>query len=147
MGGRHAARPALEFLKNSMKALVPLLNVEDAARSIEFYTGNFGFAVDQQFEMGGKVLWARLSRGSIGIMINVSQERRSRAVGSERQTYDDVVFYFYVDSAQDVHDELLRKGFAPGPIERQDYGVDEFTVRDPDGYELAFASPYIKDER
>jgi len=129
-----------------MKALTPLINVEDASRSIKFYTENFGFEVQHQFEIHGKVIWARLSRGPIGIMINVPEEASVRGKRSERQTYDDVVFYFEVDSAHEVYDGLLHKGLSPGPIERQDYGVDEFTIRDPDGYELAFASRFI-DER
>jgi uncharacterized glyoxalase superfamily protein PhnB len=129
-----------------MKAFTPLINVEDASRSIKFYTENFGFEVQHQFEIQGKVIWARLSRGPIGIMINVHEEPPVRGKRSERQTYDDVVFYFEVDSAQEVYDGLLHKGLSPGPIERQDYGVDEFTIRDPDGYELAFASRFI-DER
>jgi uncharacterized glyoxalase superfamily protein PhnB len=125
-----------------MNALTPLINVEDASRSIKFYTENFGFQVEDQFEMHGKVMWARLARGPIGIMINVSEERGSRGKRSQAQTYDDVVFYFEVDSAQEIHEKLLRTGFSPSPVERQDYGVDEFTVRDPDGYELAFASRF-----
>ena len=91
-------------------------------------------------------MWARLSRGPIGLMINVSQERAVRGRRSEAQSYDDVVFYFDVDSVQEFHDELSRKGFRPGPVERQDYGVDEFTLRDPDGYELAFASRFANEK-
>ena len=103
-----------EWLDDVM-TLTPLINVEDASRSIKFYAENFGFEVERQFEMDGKVTWARLSRGAIGIMINVSQERAVRGNRSEPQTYDDVVLYFEVDSAQEIHDGLLRKGFSPAP--------------------------------
>jgi uncharacterized glyoxalase superfamily protein PhnB len=124
-----------------MNSLTPLLNVEHASRSTKFYTENLGFTVDHEFKIDGKVMWARLSRGPIAIMVNVSQERAGRGRRTDPQSYDDVVFYFTVDNAQEMRDALLRKGFNPGPLERQDYGVDEFTVRDPDGYELAFGSP------
>jgi len=125
-----------------MNTLTPLLNVEDASRSIKFYADNFGFVVTDQFAIGGKLMWASLSQGAIRIMINVSHERTVRGRRSDPQSYDDVVFHFAVDSAQELHNELLRKGANPGPVERQDYGLDEFTVRDPDGYELAFGSPF-----
>ena len=124
-----------------MNALTPLLNVADASRSIKFYTENLGFALAQEFEMDGKPMWARLTYGPIGLMINVSEERTARGPRLQPQSYDDVVFYFTVDSAQKIHDELATRGLNPCPVERQDYGVDEFTVRDPDGYELAFGSP------
>ena len=83
--------------------LTPLINVEDASRSIKFYTENFGFEVEHQFEVDGKVTWARVR---------------------PLKRYDDVVLYFEVDGAQEVHDEMLRKGFSPGHVERQEYGVE-----------------------
>src|SRR5688572_9095346 len=123
-----------------MNTLTPLLNVEDAARSIRFYTQSLGFAVDRSAGSEGRVDWAHLSRGPMAIMINASHERAVRGRRPNPQGYDDVVLYFVVDDARQAHDELLRNGANPGPVERMDYGVDEFSVRDPDGYELAFAS-------
>jgi hypothetical protein len=37
--------------------------------------------------------------------------------------------------------DLTAKGFAPAAPERQDYGLDERYLRDPDGYELSSTSP------
>lgn len=124
-----------------MKALTPLLNVEDAARSVGFYCDKLGFAIDNRFEEHGKLVWAHLSRGSIQMMINASSERAARGARAGAKTYDDAVLYFSVDDAHLMHRNLSAKGCAPGPVERQDYGLDEFTLRDPDGYELGFGSP------
>lgn len=124
-----------------MNALTPLLNVQDAARSVGFYCDNLGFGIDRTFDDGDKLVWAQLSRGPVQLMINASSERARRGARASATTYDDVVLYFSVADAPALHRELIGKGCAPGPVERQDYGLDEFTLRDPDGYELGFGSP------
>jgi uncharacterized glyoxalase superfamily protein PhnB len=124
-----------------MKTLTPLLNVTDAARSVRFYCQELGFEIDNRFDCDGKLVWAHLSRGPIQLMINASGERVARGTRPEAKTYDDVVLYFSVSDAHSLQQELRAKGCAPGPVERQDYGLDEFTLRDPDGYELGFGSP------
>ena len=124
-----------------MKELAPLLNVDDAAASIAFYTKELGFSVERQFEFDGKVVWACVSNGGAALMLNQSQERAKRGARIGAVSYDDVVLYFQVEDAPGLHRELRKRGLEPGPCERQDYGLHEFTLRDPDGYELAFGSP------
>ena len=124
-----------------MNALTPLLNVTNAARSVSFYCEALGFEIDRRFEHDGKLVWAHLHRGAIQLMINASGERATRGERSGARTYDDVVLYFSVDDVHKLHEGLRSRGYAPGPVERQDYGLDEFTMRDPDGYELGFGSP------
>lgn len=124
-----------------MKALTPLLNVHDAARSVSFYCEKLGFGVDNSFEDGGKLVWAHISRGPVRMMINASCERAARGARAGAKTYDDVVLYFSVEDVHTLHRNLSAKGCVPGAIESQDYGLDEFTLRDPDGYELGFGSP------
>jgi uncharacterized glyoxalase superfamily protein PhnB len=123
-----------------MKSLTPLLNVDDAARSVSFYCDKLGFEVANRFENNGRLVWAHLSRGSIQMMINASCERATHPRAGAT-TYDDVVLYFSVEDVHSLHRDLSAKRCTPGPIERQDYGLDEFTLRDPDGYELGFGSP------
>lgn len=124
-----------------MNSMTPLLNVEDASRSLGFYRDNLGFRVDEDFEHEGKLVWARISLGPIALMINTWEERKARGARSSSETYDDAVFYFTVDDARALRKELAERGCDLGPVARQEYGVDEFTMRDPDGYELAFGSP------
>lgn len=124
-----------------MEALTPLLNVEDVSRSLAFYTGQLGFRVERDSRAGDRIVWARIARGAIALMINASEERAKRGRRSVAATYDDVVLYFTVDDAPELHRRLRAQGCEPGPLEAQDYGLHEFTLRDPDGYELAFGSP------
>lgn len=119
--------------------LVPLLNVADVPRSVAFYRDALGFEVARSFEQGGRMVWARLTCGVVELMLNqhgeLSDARR------RREPYRDVVLYLSVDSADDVHKRLAARGFAPGKLNDEDYGVREFQLRDPDGYEIAVTSP------
>jgi uncharacterized glyoxalase superfamily protein PhnB len=134
-------RPLRSLGRKSMKSLTPLLNVDDAARSVRFYCDKLGFEVSNRFESNGKLVWAHISRGPIQMMINASSERGARGPRAGATSYDDVVLYFSVEDVHSLHRDLSAKGCTPDPIERQDYGLDEFTLRDPDGYELGFGSP------
>ena len=124
-----------------MRALTVLLNVRDGNKSARFYCDNLGFRVDNQFERDGQLLWAQLSFHHIRIMINASPQRVSREPRRNAETYDDAVLYFNVDDAFVLQRVLAARGCEPGPVQRQAYGLNEFTLRDPDGYELAFGSP------
>lgn len=129
----------------SVESVVPLLNVEDVARSIDFYRDALGFQVESSFEDAGRVAWARVRCADAELMLNahgeLSRERRAR------EGYRDVVLYLSVDSAEELHARLVGKGLAPGEIRDEAYGVREFALRDPDGYELAITSPLPSRQR
>lgn len=122
-----------------LNALAPLLNVEDAERSIRFYVEALNFEVVRKAEFGGSVGWAALRHGDVTIMINRSGQSDS-ATRRERPSYGETVFYFYVESAPKLHGILKDKGIEVSDVTIEDYGLAEFRLRDPDGYELAFGS-------
>ncbi len=55
-----------------LTSMTPLLNVEDAVRSVDFYRDVLGFEVANQMEFDGTLRWARIQAGSIRLMINQS---------------------------------------------------------------------------
>jgi uncharacterized glyoxalase superfamily protein PhnB len=119
--------------------LVPLLNVEDVEASLDFYRNALGFALEHRHDVQGKPVWAEVSHGDIVLMLN-SPDGADSSARRTRPTYGEALFYFHVLDAQAAHQELSGRGYAPGPLEEQPYGMLEFTLRDPDGYELAIAS-------
>src|SRR5688572_20073416 len=98
-----------------MKSLTPLLNVDDAARSVSFYCDKLGFEVANRFEDNGRLVWAHISRGSIQMMINASCERATHGPRVGATTYDDVVLYFSVEDVHSLHRDLSAKRCTPGP--------------------------------
>lgn len=120
--------------------LVPLLNVASVSVAIAFYE-ELGFEVDRKMEAEGTLTWANLHHaGGGGLMLNarstVTSEERSR-----RPHYADTVFYLTFPSAREMHGRLKSRGVEVTEVEEQPYGLEEFYVRDPDGYEIAIASP------
>ena len=118
--------------------ITPLLNVADVAASVAFYR-RLGLEPAERFEDDGVLIWAMLKSGASGLMLN-RQDRIHAASRRARPHYGDAVFYIEVPSAATMHAALVADGIAATPVERQTYGLDEFYVRDPDGYELAIAS-------
>jgi hypothetical protein len=47
--------------------------------------------------------------------------------------------YFNVGGAQEFYDHIKERVHIVWPLEVMDYGQQEFGIRDPDGYTLAFA--------
>lgn len=127
--------------KSHARALTVLLNVRDAQASATFYRA-FGFAIAARFpdDSSEPLVWARLAAGDIHLMLNSSEEVARRPLRRDPESYDDVVLHVSVDDVASARATLIAAGARPSEIEAQTYGVDEFTVRDPDGYELAITS-------
>jgi len=116
-----------------------LLNVADVSASVTFYS-HFGFAADQSFaDDDGTVQWCQLKSGDAVFMLN-RQDRIAASDRQQRPDYGDAVFYITVPDAKEMREKLAANGIeAPAP-EPQMYGVLEFRLRDPDGYEIAIGS-------
>jgi len=124
----------------NLKGFAPLLNVESVSRSISFYRDHLGFRVSQEWEDDGRVRWASLEAASIRLMLNEphdvdSDDRRTR------RAYEDAVFYFTIEDVDSFYAHLMNSGVSVGAIANEHYGMREFYVRDPDGYELGFGTP------
>jgi uncharacterized glyoxalase superfamily protein PhnB len=126
-----------------IEALVPLLNVEDAERSIAFYTAQLGFQVAQRYTAEGSTAWAMLQHGTVKLMIN-RPDRADSAGRRRRASSSDAVLYLYVASARDSHAALRAAGVAVSEVALKPYGMEEFRLRDPDGYEIAVVSPAVR---
>jgi uncharacterized glyoxalase superfamily protein PhnB len=124
----------------TMNELIALLNVEDVGRSIAFYRTVLGATVENQWEMAGRIRWARIGFDGGKLMLNTpdgarSEERRGRT------EFADIVLYLMCRDASERRAELLAAGLDAGALHTEPYGSDEFALRDPDGYALRFSSP------
>jgi catechol 2,3-dioxygenase len=118
-----------------------LLNVADIDTSLGFWRDLIGFEVVDRFDDEGQTVFASLRSGDVLLMLNARggdpEPRRARP------RYTEAVIYLGVESVHDLVRAMRAKGLdAPDP-EPQEYGLDEFTLRDPDGYEIAFTSPKV----
>jgi catechol 2,3-dioxygenase-like lactoylglutathione lyase family enzyme len=106
-----------------------MLQVRDLRESIAFYTDILGFKVDGTFPEDMPT-WAGLNSGNARVMLS---------------TFDGVtephltgVIYMYPDDLTAAWERL--KGAAPvvEPPTTREYGMREFSIRDPNGYLITF---------
>ena len=116
------------------RPLVPMLRVEDADGSVGFYTEVLGFGLVERLDEEGRLVWGRLRHGAAELMVS---EQRG---GVRTNPGEGPILYLYPDDAAALHASLLDRGVGAGDLRRTAYGMTEFELVDPDGYELWFGS-------
>ena len=115
----------------------PYFPVPDVEQAVVHYERVFGFARD--YIAGSPPEFAMVSRDGLCIMLRRVSER---ITPNEQQggTWD---AFFWVRDVRALHDELQSRGASVvyGPIVQQAYNMEEFAVRDRDGYVLGFGQP------
>jgi catechol 2,3-dioxygenase-like lactoylglutathione lyase family enzyme len=135
----HLRRPELPMLKQ----ISPLLQVRDIDASAEFYAEKLGFETGPTG--GGFCMirrdecWLFLAQKTKDVDVT---NRAARAVDDGWCGYD-----LHIHCAPGTLDRLytefrsrgvaMHESFQDGPVLR-DYGVRDFSLLDPDGYELVF---------
>lgn len=109
---------------------MPVLQVSDVTRSMNFYSDKLGFASHGTWGDGPEFCIVR--RGKVTIALDRSRE----GVIPVNQYW---AAYVYVENADALHAEFKEKGVE---IVREPedtfYGLRDFDVRDPDGHLIAF---------
>ena len=117
----------------------PYFPVADVERSASHYEQVLGFHCD--YAAGSPPEFAIVSRDGLSVMLRRVAEP-SQITPNERQggTWD---AFFWVTDARALHAELQAKGadIVYGPLVQQAYGMEEFAVRDREGYVLGFGQP------
>ena len=123
-----------------MSELIPLLNVEDVRSSIDFYREVLGAEIESEWEHAGRLRWARIGFPGGKLMLN-TPDSASSADRRRRADFADTVLYLMCDDAPSRRERLAAAGYDVSALRHEDYGNDEFGVRDPDGYAIRFSSP------
>jgi catechol 2,3-dioxygenase-like lactoylglutathione lyase family enzyme len=127
--------------------LIPELDVGDLARSLEFYVSLIGFAVLYEREEE-RFAYLTLDHAHLMLEEAAGPGRRFRTAPLERPYGRGVNFQITVADAAALHERVLAAGFVPQmPIEerwyrrdRQEIGLRQFALADPDGYLLRFVT-------
>ena len=112
--------------------LIPSIECNDLAESIEFYRDILGFEVTSFYPGDEMPYWAMLTRDGVSFMIT---ERNAHA--QHLQTSFTGSFYVYPDDVMAVWQEVTTKidpSYIEWPLEVFDYGMQEFAIKDPNGY-------------
>lgn len=128
----------------SLKSVCPLLQVSDLECSLEFYTQKLGFQETMR-DPGGFTI---LCRDDCLLFLAPKQCKVDLRNATARLENDGYANYdLHIHCASGSLDALWKEykdagvsmgaAFVNGPVTR-DYGVRDFSVIDPDGYDLVF---------
>ena len=117
----------------------PYFPVADVEQSTVHYERVLGF--HREYVGGTPPQFVILSRDGLAIMLRlVPLPERIRPNEKQGGTWD---VFFWVRDARALHEELRANGadIVYGPIVQEEYQMEEFAVRDSEGYVLGFGQP------
>ena len=135
-------------MPGSLKAVDPIINVKNVAKSSDWYQKMLGLKVEMAMPDPKQPSFVRLTNGQIALMISDgssmvgSRPRVPAAVANAiaaKHAPKVVHLFFRVDDGVDaIYRSVRRKGAKIiRPIADQPYGICDFAMRDPDGFEVA----------
>jgi lactoylglutathione lyase len=120
--------------------VVPFLWVSDMQRSVRYYVDGLGFTITLKWEPDGKLRWCCMTKGRAAIMLQEFWKDGSHPGQPDGKLGQGVSLNFQCEDALAIYRDVTSRG-----IEAQEPFVGNalwtFSLSDPDGYRLEFASP------
>ena len=134
-----------------LKKLAPNFAVQDIEKTVAFYRDVLGFklemavpedksGVEQELTERKKYIYAMMSRDGVGVMF-----QRTDSIGEDVPPLKgvpigaSVSFYIEVEDINALYQEMKSKAEVVKELETVWYGMQEFYVKDCNGYILGFA--------
>ncbi|HWE48194.1 MAG TPA: glyoxalase superfamily protein [Bryobacteraceae bacterium] len=114
------------------RKVMPVLRVDDLSRAIDWYSRLPGFELCWRSPNDGDGENCMLRADDIAVTLSTG----SYLGGTPAFTG---TLYFEMEGVQEFHDLIKDRVEILWPLEKMPFGGLEFSVRDPDGYTLAFA--------
>lgn len=111
--------------------LQPLLHVRDLDETVSFWRDILGFRVDGLFPKD-EPRWCGMHSGNARIMFALREDAGAPALTGQ--------IYLYPDDIDATWEKL--RGIVPvvEPLRLMEYGMREFSIRDPNGFEITLAA-------
>lgn len=131
--------------------LSPNFEISDIKKTVAFYAENFGFnlimavpetqdRIDQTFAENKEYVYAMMQKDNVEFMFQRSDTFKNDVVFAKGQTIGATVsFYMEVESIQELYQDLKSKNIELTELKTTWYGMQEFYVKDLNGYILGFA--------
>lgn len=131
--------------------LSPNFEVTDIRKTVAFYTETFGFnlimavpetqdGIDQTFEENKEYVYAMIQKDNVELMFQRSDTFKNDVVFSKGQNIGATVsFYMDIEGIKEFHQNLQNKSLELTELKTTWYGMQEFYLKDLNGYILGFA--------
>ena len=133
------AAPKLRAVAEGLKisSASPSLTVNNLDRSLSWYRDVVGFAVEETWKDGEKVVGASLRAGDVSFMIGQDDWKKGR---DRKKGEGFRIFCTTRRSVDDIAQSIKAKG---GKLDHepqdQPWGMRDFSVTDPDGFKITIA--------
>jgi len=123
-----------------LEKLTPNLMVEDVDLTVQFYAEMLGFRLDQSVPETPPFDWASIKSGTIEIMFQ-SRSSLAKEIPSVKDwgMGGSLTFYIEMQGLQELYGKMEGRTRIVQELHETFYGMREFSMRDPNGYILAFA--------
>lgn len=123
-----------------MISLTPELLVENIGATVAWYQKSLGFEVILISPEGESPIFARIKRGGVELMLFQRQAFSQEVpVFENLPTGGTFSLYITVDYIQKEWDHVQDLAQITQPLHTTNYGTQEFTITDNNGYHLTFA--------
>ena len=131
--------------------LTPNFEVSDIKQTVEFYTENFGFrlimavsekqdGIDEILVNDKEYVYAMMVKDSVELMFQRSDSFKEDVIFSKDLPIGaSVSFYIAIEGIQSFYEVLKRNYLQITDIKTTWYGMQEFYVKDINGYIIGFA--------
>ena len=131
--------------------LSPNFEVTDIRKTVSFYKENFGFnlimavpdtqdTVDQTIAEDKEYVYAMMQKENVEFMFQRSDTFKNDVVFSKGQNIGATVsFYMDIEGIKGFHQNLKNKNLEITELKTTWYGMQEFYLKDLNGYILGFA--------
>ncbi|EEI94091.1 glyoxalase family protein [Sphingobacterium spiritivorum ATCC 33300] len=131
--------------------LSPNFEVTDVRKTVAFYTENFGFnlimavpqtqdGIDPAFAENKEYVYAMVQRDGVEFMFQRSDTFKDDIVFSKGQNIGATVsFYMEIEGIKEFYENLKGENLIMTELQATWYGMQEFYVKDLNGYILGFA--------
>lgn len=137
--------PALDALRASAVRLMPMLCVEDVDAAVAWYT-SLGYRIESRVPDEGPIGWAMLALGELRVMVEpiVKRPRPQVALWFYTTCIDELYVMYRGRQLRDARAALTGAASTPQrfleDLHEPHYGGRQFSILDPNGFELVFMS-------
>jgi catechol 2,3-dioxygenase-like lactoylglutathione lyase family enzyme len=128
-----------------IRGMALLLQVFDMPTSIKFYRDILGFEVASTSNPKAEHFdWALLTLNGVQLMLNTAYEHDARPPAPDPvrvAAHEDTAMYFGCPDVEAAYAYLRERGVAAQEPKVAPYGMKQFYLSDPDGYNLCFQWP------
>ncbi len=134
-----------------IKKLSPNFEVRDIKKTVDFYTEHFGFTlvmavpenqdgIDQILSSNKAYVYAMMQKDNLELMFEHTDSfKQDIAFAKDLDIGATVSFYMEIEGIKDFYNSLKNKNLQTTKLKTTWYGMQEFYIKDLNGYILGFA--------